>query len=367
MHKISAKNLKPGMKLGQSIHNIEGNLLLIEGTILTDNLIDRLYSLQIPSVYVISNLPDCAVEYPPHIINQKTRTEAIKAVYTTFNKCKLAASFDIGAVQSTIQSIIENIISNKHAIIQASDIRNYDDYTFAHSVNVCTLSTMLAILSNYDEVHLKEIALGALLHDIGKTQIPLEILNKPGVLSDEEMELMKTHAWLGFELLRKTQSFSVVPMHIAFQHHEKYDGSGYPRQLANTEIHEYARIVAIADVYDALTSDRAYKKSCTPDIAYKIMTQYSPGHFDEKLLQIFFDNVAIYPVGTLVKLTFGYYAMVIDVQKNFTKSPSLRLIADQNKRPIKHPAIINLKDSHENYQIERVLEEEELLELLFST
>lgn len=366
MHKISAKNLKPGMKLGQSIHNIEGSLLLTEGTKLTDKLIDRLKALKIPSVYIVSQLPDDNVEYPQSIIDQKTRTAAIKTVYTTFNKCKLATSLDIAAIQLTIQSIIENIISNKNTIMQASDIRKYDDYTFAHSVNVCTLSVMLAVLSHFNETHLKEVALGALLHDIGKTQIPLGILNKPGVLSDEELEIMKTHAWLGFELLRRTQGFSVVPMHIAFQHHEKYDGSGYPRQLAGTNIHEYARIVAIADVYDALTSDRPYKKSCTPDIAYKIMTQYSPGHFDRKLLQLFFDNVAIYPVGTLVKLTFGYYATVIDVQKGFTKNPSLRLIADQNKRPIKHSAVINLKESHNDYQIERVLEEEELLELLFN-
>lgn len=369
MQKISTENLKVGMKIARSIYDADGQLLLSKGMLLTDIYINRLETLQIPSVYIERNIPHLAIHYPNtgmsdnDINSEKIRVSAIKNLSGAFDKCQLTGSLDTEVILETTQEIVTSILSNPFYIVQATDIRKYDDYTFAHSVNVCALSTMLGILCQYTRAQLDELALGALLHDIGKIKISLDILNKPSQLDNNEFEIMKTHSEIGFELLRKTTQLSVVPMHVAFEHHEKYDGSGYPRGLAANDIHEYARIVAIADVFDALTSDRPYKDACLPHIAYEIMMEEGDNHFDQTLLKLFFDNVAVYPIGTAVQLTTGEYGIVTDIQKGFTLRPTLQLIANSKGKLIKSEALIDLSKSN-NTSIKRVLSEDELTELL---
>ncbi|MDF2565903.1 MAG: phosphodiesterase [Massilibacillus sp.] len=369
MQKISTENLKVGMKIARSIYDADGQLLLSKGMLLTDIYIKRLEALQIPSVYIERNMPHFTIHYPntsmsdDDINSEKIRVSAIKNLSAAFDKCQLTGSLDTEVIVDTTQVIVNSILNNPCYIVQATDIRKYDDYTFAHSVNVCALSTMLGILCQYTRPQLDELALGALLHDIGKIKISLDILNKPSQLDNNEFEIMKSHSELGFELLRKTTQLSVVPMHVAFEHHEKYDGSGYPRGLVANSIHEYARIVAIADVFDALTSDRPYKEACLPHIAYEIMMEEGEKHFDENLLKIFFDNVAVYPVGTAVQLTTGEYAIVTDIQKGFTLRPILQLIANSKKKLIKATALLDLYKNN-NTSINRVLTEDELTDLL---
>ncbi|WP_110955258.1 HD-GYP domain-containing protein [Anaerosinus massiliensis] len=368
MQKLSTENLKVGMKMARSIYDVDGQLLLSKGMLLTDTYIRRLELLQIPSVYIETTIPHLNIKYPDDhdvdddVIGEKLRISTIRNVSQTFHKCQLTGTIDEESILHTTEDIINGLLLNPNNVVQATDIRRYDDYTFAHSVNVCVLSVMLGLLCEYSRQKLDELALGALLHDIGKTKIPLSILNKPGALSDEESEIMKKHSEIGFELLRKTTKFSVVPMHIAFQHHEKYDGSGYPRELFGNNIHEYARIVAIADVYDALTSDRPYKKSCLPHIAYKIMMEEGSSHFDPVLLKLFFDNVAIYPIGTAVQISTGQYGIVINTLKGCTLRPVLQLIANQNKTLISSNFILDLRD-YKNTSILRVIREDELADI----
>lgn len=368
MQKISIGNLKTGMKIARSIYDGDGQLLLSKGMLLTAIYIKRLAELQIPSVYIERNIPHFNINYSndkmidEDINNERIRISAIQNLSSAFDKCQLTGSLDTAVIVDTTQEIVNNILSNPLYLVQATDIRKYDDYTFAHSVNVCTLSTVLGIMCQYTRHQLDELALGALLHDIGKIKISLDILNKPSELDNNEFEIMKTHSEVGFELLRKTTQFSVVPMHVAYQHHEKYDGSGYPRGLVGDNIHEYARIVAIADVFDALTSDRVYKEACLPHIAYEIMMEEGEKHFDKNLLNLFFDNVAIYPLGTAVQLTTGEYAVVTDIQKGFTLKPQLQLIANSNKTLISPTVILDLQKI-DTTSIQRVLSEDELLEL----
>jgi len=369
MKKISTENLKVGMKIARSIYDVDGQLLLSKGMFLTDIYIKRLEALQIISVYIERNIPHLMIHYSNDSMSnenanaEKIRISAIKNLSTAFDKCQLTGSLDTEVIVNTTQDIVNSILSNPFYIAQATDIRKYDNYTFAHSVNVCVLSTTLGILCQYKRSQLDELALGALLHDIGKIKISLDILNKPGQLDNTEFEIMKTHSEVGFELLRKTTQISVVPMHVAFQHHEKYDGSGYPRGLAAEHIHQYARIVAIADVYDALTSDRPYKDACLPHIAYQIMMDEGEKHFDENLLKLFFESVAVYPIGTAVQLKTGEYAIVTDIHKGFTLRPTLQLIANSEKKLIKSEAPLDLSKNN-NTSISRVLNEDELTELL---
>lgn len=363
MYKISIERLKKGMIVGKNIHDAKGNFLLKKGTCLTSGYIQRLKSLRVSGVYIISSNSYLNINEPEDIIQEKTRVHALRNVFSAFNNYQLTGSLEITELIDTASSIVQDLLANKNAIVQTSEIRLYDDYTFSHSVHVAVLATMLGRLCNYSKNFLNKLTLGALLHDIGKTKTPIKILNKPDRLTILEEEIIQRHPEDGFEILRKAKLFSSVPAYIAYQHHEKYDGSGYPCNLVGDQIHEYARIVAIVDVFDALTADRSYKKAYKPDVAYKIMVDCSKGHFDPILLEKFFDHIAIYPVGTILRLTSGYYAVVLEVAPGYTRTPLLRLFADFNKHPITPPYFIDLKKIKEN-MIESVVDEYQLIEIL---
>lgn len=363
MYKIAVENSLPGMVVARSIYAHDGLLMLKKGSSLTRGYIERLKKANIYFIYISIDTPALKLTLPPPLITEETHRLAVKKLYRAVEKYKYSKQLQISPLKKVVLPLIQELLANENILYQTTDIRSHDDYTFAHSINVCVLSTMVGHALGYQQEQLRSLALGALLHDIGKTPIPLRILNKPGPLTPEEMALVKTHARVGFDILRTMPDFTFVPLQIALQHHERFDGNGYPQGLKGEEIYEYARIVAIADVYDALTSDRPYKRAYTPDVAHRIMTRESPGHFDPLFLKLFFDHVALYPVGTIVKLTFGYYAVVTEVHSNATERPILRLIADDQKKALKHPALINLKDANDHI-IESVATGEEVLALL---
>lgn len=362
MQRISIKNLKPGMYLGRSIYDSNGHLLLYKGALLTDSYIRKLRHLSIPAIY-IENSALLDLEIPEDIINEKIRVKSIKIVANIFKKCQLSDNIDTNIIFHTTEQIIKEIMHNRDNLVQMSAIRTYDDYTFSHSVNVCALSVMVGILLDYKLDALIELATGALLHDIGKIKLPKTILNKESILTAEEFKIIERHPMLGFDLLRHNTSYSLLSMRIALDHHEKIDGTGYPRGLKGKNIHEYARIVAITDVYDALTADRIYKPACRPHEAYETMMNEGADHFDVDLLELFFSNIAIYPVGIGIELTSGHYAIVIKAEKNHTTTPTVKVIATGLEELMTPPITLDLSQPN-TPSILRVLNEEELLNLL---
>jgi putative nucleotidyltransferase with HDIG domain len=360
MQRISTYNLQPGMTVAQNVYSADGQLLLCAGVVLTAAYIRRLNQLEIASIYIkIANFPEVEA---PEILREQTRVQTIKNIQKIFQNIQITNKLDIAAIQPTIQTIVAEIIQNRNTMIHLTDIRLYDDYTFAHSVNVCALATMIAVTLDYSPNRLEELALGALLHDIGKTLIPLDVLNKPGKLTDEEFEIMRSHSEAGFELLRKScAEMSVVPMHVAYQHQEKFDGNGYPRGLREHEIHEYARIVAIADVYDALTSDRPYRKAMLPHQAYEILLASSGTHFDGDILKSFLNHIAVYPVGCTVQLNTGEFGVVVHVPQGLPFKPVVSLIADRDKQRLEPGTVLDLVQCPTTF-ICKVLDEDEVLE-----
>ncbi|MEG6586543.1 HD-GYP domain-containing protein [Dendrosporobacter sp. 1207_IL3150] len=361
MQRISTNNLRPGMIVAKNIYSADGQLLLCAGVALTAAYIRRLHQLDIPSIYIkAENFPDIEI---PELLCEQTRVQAVKNIQKAFENVRLSHKVDVEAVQPVVKSIVAEIIKNRSAMIHLTDIRLYDDYTFAHSVNVCALATMIAVTRGYSQTRIEELALGALLHDIGKTVIPLDVLNKPGKLDGDELTVMQSHSEVGFELLRKScADMSVVPMHVAYQHQEKFDGSGYPRGLASYDIHEYARIVAIADVYDALTSDRPYRKAMLPHQAYDILLKSAGTHFDSDILKSFIYHIAVYPVGSTVQLSTGDFGVVISVPEGLPFKPAVKLIADRNKASIHNGEIIELEHCSNKF-VYKVLDESEVLTL----
>ncbi len=335
MQKVAAIHLQSGMAVARNIYSTDGVLLLSADTVLTPAHIERLQQFDLTSIYIKNPFTDRITandlfDTIPEVVREETRVQAVQVVHSAFQNFVVNREFDTQPFKETAEFLIKEIIENRGAMIHLTDLRARDGYTFGHSVNVCVLSTLTGMKLGYDMFKLRELALGALLHDTGKMLVPKDILLKPGPLTAEERQIMEQHPDFGFDILRRQEEIPLVSAHIAFQHHEKFDGSGYSRNLGGADIHEYARIVAIADVYDAITSDRPYKEANLPYEAYEIMTSLANTHFDPFILRLFLNQIAIYPLESIVQLNTGEIAIVVKVLPGLQTRPTLRIIFDEN-------------------------------------
>ena len=364
MIRLKSNQLKTGMVTAQSIFNKKGAAFLVRGTPLTDRYIYRLRQLSVPELHVTSLSSNFQLQPPPDIIKEHTRVQAVENVAETFRQAEMHGQFNMSLIERCADLLVRDIMSKKKNLVQITDIRLHDSYTFSHSVNVAVLSAMLGNLCGYSKSKLQVITLGGLLHDIGKLAVPTSILNKPGALTADEIKFIRRQRSEGRSLLKdlKWPIASILAI-IAVQHHEHIDGSGYPNHIRGKSIHPYCRITAIADVYDALTSVRPYKKAYKPNVVYQMMMHYSPGHFNMDRLRLFFENVAIYPVGTVMKTNLGY-AIVKKVIFGHTLAPVVIAFADKNSgRLLKKPFGINLAHCRRD-AIQYVMDDVELLNFI---
>ena len=349
-------NVKADMVLGKTIYSASGNTLLAAGVGLTTLYINRLKELGVPALYIKDGLCD-DVEMP-EIISEATRVDAQKAVKDVFERGLKGEKVCFNTIKYMANHIVDEAIVNRQALINLTDIRTYDDYNYGHSVNAALIAVMTGISLSYNQLQLRDLAVGVLLHDIGKTFISKEILNKLGRLTAKEFQEVKSHCAKGFELLRNHEEISLLAAHIAFQHHEKYDGSGYPRGLKGKGIHEFARIAALADVYDALTTERIYKKAYTPFQATQVIIDCSISHFDPSLLKAFVQNIAVYPVGSVLSLTSGEIGVVVKTRRENPKRPVVRIVLSKDKKPVFPMEEVDLAEEF-GLQVIKVLSEDD--------
>lgn len=280
------------------------------------------------------------------VVQQVTRENAIERMSATFSAVENSGQLDINELQKIADSIMYDVIDRPENLLQLTDIRLHDTYTFAHSVNVAIISAMIGRLLELPKEELSLLTLGGLLHDLGKIKVASEILNKNGRLNDEEFSEIKHHPEEGARRIMEMAYMLPKPeilARIAEEHHERLDGSGYPHNKKTNEIHSFSKIVAIADVYDALTSERSYKRPYTPSVTRNIMVNLSKGHFDENLIHLFFNNVAVYPVGTILKTIYGF-GIVTKCEFGHTETPSICVFADAQGNMKDSPERIDLKD-----------------------
>ena len=346
------------MITAQSIYNPLGASYLTKGMELSPTYIERLEKAGFDGVTVTSLDPKLKLAPPDDIVQEKTRISAIQNVATAFHSVEENGTFDPAPLQGISENILQDIIAQQKNLVQLTDIRLHDTYTFAHSVNVAILSSLLGVLLKLSREEQLKLTLGGLLHDIGKITVPYEILTKAGHLTDDEWSVMQGHPEAGRQRLKKMFPNDTLLSTIALQHHEHIDGSGYPNHLKGEQIHRYGRIVAIADVYDALTSVRPYKRAYTPSVAHRLMATCSPGHFDLDLLKLFFDNVAIYPVGTILKTQDGY-AIVKKVEFGYTLTPVVCVFANREGKLLNAPSDLDLKEAPKG-MLEGVISDSEL-------
>jgi HD-GYP domain-containing protein (c-di-GMP phosphodiesterase class II) len=247
------------------------------------------------------------------------------AVTSMFNEARMGNAISTEAALPLVEEITMSVSRNPSALISIARLKTKDDYTYMHSVAVCALMVALAQQLKLSEEETRQAGLGGLLHDMGKALIPNEILNKPGKLTDEEFYTVKTHPIKGYELLLEGGNVGKIPLDICLHHHEKVDGRGYPNNLKGEEISLYARMGAVCDVYDAITSNRPYKNGWDPAESISKMAEWCNGHFDERIFQAFVRSIGIYPIGSLVRLESGRLGIVTDVNPASLLKPKLKL------------------------------------------
>ncbi|GAB3260938.1 HD-GYP domain-containing protein [Chitinimonas naiadis] len=259
------------------------------------------------------------------------KNQAANLVRSVMADVRLGNAVNMEAVEPVVAGITESILRNSGALIGLMHIKDKDDYTFLHSVSVCTFLVAFCRSAGLDPETTRQAGLGGLLHDTGKALVPDAILNKPGRLTDEEFDIVRRHPRDGYDILLKTPGIGEIPLDITLHHHERVDGSGYPDKLPGEQISTLAKMAAIVDVYDAITADRVYHKGMPPTDALRKLFEWSKFHFDPTLVKAFMRCVGIYPVGTLVLLESGRLGIVTEHNEESLLQPKIKVIFDTKK------------------------------------
>lgn len=323
MRQVGVNSLKIGDILGKTIYSSSGRVLLGKGVKLTPLYIGKLRNMGISIVYIEDNrFDDVVVE---DVISEEHRREAMAILEKSTQSVRLGKNLDGFELKKVINKIVEEILFKKDILMSMMDMRSLDNQMFAHAVNVCVLSTVLGKAMLLDRDKLDNLAVGAILHDVGKVHLDTKLLSPLEDLTPDEVELLKTHTTLGFEDLRKRKDISLVVAHIAFQHHEHMNGTGYPRHLKEGDIHPLAQIVAIADLYDKLTSDHSGMKRVMPHEACEILMGLAGTLYPLEMVRLFLKNIAAYPTGVTVRLNTGEIGVVVDQNLSMPARPVVRV------------------------------------------
>ncbi len=270
------------------------------------------------------------------------RRQAVGLVRTVMQDARLGKAVEMDKVSPVVESITESILRNPGALMGLLRIKTKDDYTFLHSVSVCTLLVAFCRSRGMDDASTYQAGIGGLLHDTGKALVPDHILNKEGRLTDEEFDIVRKHPRDGYDILRKSPEIGPIPLDITLHHHERRDGSGYPDRLGEGAASELAQMAAIVDVYDAITSDRCYHMGMSAAEALRKMYEWSKFHFNPALVQEFMRCVGIYPVGTLVMLESGRLGVVVEPHEKNLLTPKVNVFFNTRSQTYIRPQTVDL-------------------------
>lgn len=337
---LAVTRLSPGMRLAKTVYYPGGRRVLAPRGPVTQRTIDRLRTWGFTTVYVQHPLaPDVAVD---DVIAEQTRQEALRVTRNVIDRIVNKQGAQLDEMRKVLTSILDDLLRRRDVLVHLSDLRAANQLLVGHSVNVCVLSLMTGLTLGYDRCLLDVLGEGALLHDVGKAFIPDEIWFKRGPLDHDDWAAIRQHPILGASALEGCSSLSPTTRIIALQHHERMDGTGYPHRLAGRHIHPWARIVQVADVYDALTSDRPYRpRPLSSPAAVAEMVRYRGAHHDPQMLDAFLENIAPVPVGTVVCLSDGRSGIVVG-HRRANSLPAVRVLWDRGGRALRRPRDVDL-------------------------
>ena len=337
---MRTRQLKSGMRIDQSVVDRLGRTLVAKGAILDEYVIDSMLKMGVMSVYIREGEEDEVEEEPEEIcplarvnidklhtddrskvmLSNSVRKRVAEGIQYIYNN---AEGSNLSSATDSISNDLMSAISNNDAVaIDINALKTSDEYTFKHSVDVATIAMILAKKQGLSKKQIHEIGVAGLLHDVGKTKVPLEILNKPGRLDDEEFNVMKQHPVFGYKMIKDNPDFSPEVAYAVLQHHEKIDGNGYPLSVNSSQITQYAKILSVADIYDALVTERPYKKAFTQRTAVEMIMSMT-GELDMKAMKSFLESIILYPVDTVVELSNGERAKVVKNSPTFVLRPTV--------------------------------------------
>ncbi|SFM38777.1 HDIG domain-containing protein [Gracilibacillus orientalis] len=336
MRLIPTKLIRAGIELAKPIYDAHGRVLLQKNVQLTKSMVDRLKNLGITYVFIRDEDTDDIIVHPP--IPEQQRIETLQKIKEAFQSLELEdltknnyllekATFKL---EQLVKEIAKELSKNDEVIHYLSDLFIIDDYVYSHSLNVSMYTLALAQALNLKNKDMEQLGLGAVLHDIGKIVIPEEVLNKPGRLTNMEFKIMQAHTEYGFDLLRKSHNIPLHVAHCAYQHHERLDGTGYPRGIHKDDIHPFARIIGVADVFDAVTSNRTYRDAMLPHEGLEILYGGAGTQFDLHHVEMFKKTIAVYPNGLNVYLSDGREGVVARQNSQMYERPVVRVLKDND-------------------------------------
>ena len=337
---MTISKLKGNEKLAKNVFGDNGRILLCEGTILRENYLKILQRHGIESVYIEDEISKGIIV--EKFLDESTKIESKNAIKDTFKKYFKQNEKKLDQVLDTANKIIDDIISQSDIAVNIMDLKAKDEKIFGHSVNVCALSVLAGIKMGYNMLRLKDIAIGALLHDIGKLLIPKEILNKDSELTPEEKDIYEEHPKKGYELICNHGSISSFSKVIVLLHHEKCDGSGYPKGLKKDEIHEYARLVAISNDFETMISENNNSKKMFAYEAVEYLVGMGQSLYDGNIVNEFIKNISVYPNGSGVVLNNGQKGIIKRQNKGLPTRPVVRVVYDESGKRLKQMKEIDL-------------------------
>ncbi|MCI5936901.1 MAG: HD-GYP domain-containing protein [Eubacterium sp.] len=325
MRYISIDQAEVGMVVGKSIYNEQGAVLVNYKVKLTNKLIERMKEKGLSGFYIEDTLSqDIHVE---DIISESLEKKAAQALH----------KMDIDEALDVANDITEELSTNGEISLNLVSLRTNSDYTYKHSVNVSVLSVLIGMGIGMKKTMLKELAAAGLLHDIGKINIPSDILNKPGALTEEEYELIKKHSEMGYEKIKDNVLISSKIKMGVYMHHENLNGTGYPLGLQDDQIYTFAKIIHVADVYDAITSKRVYKKAQAPAEAIDFLQKNVGTMFEKQLVDAFIKYVPVYPKGRNIILSGERIAVVVENRQENTLRPIVRYLDTEETVDLSQP------------------------------
>lgn len=360
MQRLSIGLLRPDMIAALDVADPAGRMLIRAGNPFQANHIRAITEYGYGSVYV--NLPFLAEVSSEMFLATDFHLEAVKLLTHVYEDFRLKSDIDAGPVRDLASRLVNQVILNRTTPFQWADLRSGSDYLPAHVLSVAALSILIGLKLEYTPAKLHELAIGALVMDIGEMAIPAELFRKKDKLLPEEMAEVKKHPELGFDGLRKKMRGLPAPsLHVAYQHHESFNGNGYPRGIAGNDIHEYARVVAVADMFDALVSDRPFRHYYLNHEAASILQAFAGKILDPDMVSLLLSQVALYPTGTVVQVDTGELAEVEMVTADKLNRPKLRLLTDAWGNRIKEKNSIDLTKQKTRH-IGKVLKDVEIAE-----
>jgi HD-GYP domain-containing protein (c-di-GMP phosphodiesterase class II) len=313
------------MKLAQPVHGLNGQVILNSGVELTEFHISKLVELEIKYIYIEgeAQLIDANDEAA-----QNARSEIVSSAHRSLDEVRVGKYVNTEVVKGRILALLDECCMHKEIQPLFTAMQTCNDYLFKHAVSGYFFATMMGVSLGLEGQRLRDLGLGALLRDVGMITISRDILNKPETLTPEEMAIVKKHTEKGYEILQRNSDISLAAANCALQHHERFDGSGYPRGAKGSDIHEFAQITAIADVYSSMTAATPYRKALSVYDALAIIEKTGAAYFNPEFVRVLVSNVAIYPLGAVVRLSNQAVGIVHDFADEARLKPIINVTAN---------------------------------------